>query len=411
MKIKRTILIGMFCSIAWFCKSPFDTDATSDSVFTVTAEFDKTHRIVDSLTVNLSWSEITLENFKEIKITRLNNNRDPNSYPTGVTENGWITIAVLDNEFVTSYVDTVYDDETFFYRIDYYNTDNNYRRSETTITIRPTTKLIVPDDYTDVKTAVESYIIDAGDSVLLMRGEYSSFAFSFLGKNVHLIGADGARQTLLTWRPTLTESEKMIHDSAFIRMTGGTIKGLTIKGGYAYYGGGVYASGNSIIQNCIITENKAGILSNGGLGGGLYLTGNSNISNSIISSNYADELGNGIYIAQNASLVKITNCTFSDNNLFNNSQNVFIENTIIDNVYTGIDLQSTYLPSVMYSYAGTYWAIQDTTNITGQLLFGDYFHLLPGSICIDSGNPNLSFNDIDGTRNDLGAYGGPLGDW
>jgi len=411
MNIKGFILIGAFCCTVWFCKSPFDINTTPDNVFTLTAEFDQSQRIVDTLTVKLIWDEITLENFKFIKITRFNESREIDSYPIGATKNGWITIATIENEFATSYIDTVDDDETFLYRIDYYKTDNNYRRAETTITIHPTTQLTIPDDYADVKTAVESYIIDDGDSVLIKHGEYSSFAFSFLGKNIHLIGPDGAQQTLLTWRPTLTESEKMIHDSTFIRMTGGTIKGLTIKGGYAYYGGAIYTSGNSTIQQCIIIENKAGILSNGGLGGGLYLTGNSNIFNSIIGNNYADEFGNGIYIAQNASLVKITNCTFSDNNLFNNAQNVFIENTIIDNVYTGIDLQSTYFPSVMYSYAGTYWAIQDTTNITGQMLFGDYFHLLPGSVCIDSGNPDFSFNDIDGTLNDIGAYGGPLGTW
>jgi len=34
-----------------------------------------------------------------------------------------------------------------------------------------------------------------------------------------------------------------------------------------------------------------------------------------------------------------------------------------------------------------------------------------GSPCIDQGNPNVEFNDADGTRNDQGAYGGPKGDW
>jgi len=207
----------------------------------------------------------------------------------------------------------------------------------------------------------------------------------------------------------------MNHDSTFIRMTGGTIKGLTIKGGYAYYGGGVYTSGNSTIQQCIITDNVAGILSNGGLGGGLYLTGNSTVSNCIISNNSADDLGGSIYIAQNASSVNITNCTISGNGnngkIFSEASNVYIENSILNAVYSGIDIRSDPLPSVKYSYAGTYWNIQDVTNISGETMFGDYFHLLPGSVCIDSGNPDLGFNDTDGSRNNIGAYGGPFGSW
>ncbi|HQH71322.1 MAG TPA: right-handed parallel beta-helix repeat-containing protein, partial [bacterium] len=35
-----------------------------------------------------------------------------------------------------------------------------------------------------------------------------------------------------------------------------------------------------------------------------------------------------------------------------------------------------------------------------------YFYLLPISPCIDAGDPDPSYNDNDGTRNDMGAYGG-----
>ena len=42
---------------------------------------------------------------------------------------------------------------------------------------------------------------------------------------------------------------------------------------------------------------------------------------------------------------------------------------------------------------------------------GDY-RLQPGSPCIDAGNPAAVYNDVDGSRNDMGAYGGPRGnDW
>jgi hypothetical protein len=41
------------------------------------------------------------------------------------------------------------------------------------------------------------------------------------------------------------------------------------------------------------------------------------------------------------------------------------------------------------------------------LLAGD-FHLQAGSPSIDTGAPESQFNDVDGTRNDMGAYGGPF---
>ena len=41
---------------------------------------------------------------------------------------------------------------------------------------------------------------------------------------------------------------------------------------------------------------------------------------------------------------------------------------------------------------------------------GDY-HLQGTSPCIDAGNPDSEYNDTDGSRNNMGAYGGPGGNW
>jgi hypothetical protein len=60
--------------------------------------------------------------------------------------------------------------------------------------------------------------------------------------------------------------------------------------------------------------------------------------------------------------------------------------------------------------------VPDTTEISADPLFvnptiADY-HLLPSSPCIDAGHPDTIYNDPDGTRNDMGAYGGPgAADW
>ena len=39
------------------------------------------------------------------------------------------------------------------------------------------------------------------------------------------------------------------------------------------------------------------------------------------------------------------------------------------------------------------------------------YHLQPSSSCIDAGNPAPQYNDVDGSTNDMGAYGGPGGNW
>ena len=35
------------------------------------------------------------------------------------------------------------------------------------------------------------------------------------------------------------------------------------------------------------------------------------------------------------------------------------------------------------------------------------FHLMPNSSCINSGHPDGIYNNLDGSRNTMGAYGGP----
>jgi hypothetical protein len=58
----------------------------------------------------------------------------------------------------------------------------------------------------------------------------------------------------------------------------------------------------------------------------------------------------------------------------------------------------------------------DSSNIKADPRFSDEaagdFSLNPGfSPCIDAGDPLSGYNDVDGTRNDMGIFGGPYGDW
>lgn len=55
--------------------------------------------------------------------------------------------------------------------------------------------------------------------------------------------------------------------------------------------------------------------------------------------------------------------------------------------------------------------VEDEGNLTADPLFEDVdggdFHLAPGSPAIDAGPPEAEWNDPDGSRADMGAYGGP----
>ena len=91
-------------------------------------------------------------------------------------------------------------------------------------------------------------------------------------------------------------------------------------------------------------------------------------------------------------------------------------NVIIYNNTTELDGENSSTYTIDYSDVKgceTFgaWAT-GSGNIDADPLFvgsGDY-NLQNGSPCIDTGNPGVQYNDIDGSRNDMGAYGGPNGD-
>ena len=397
------------------------TNTEPDDLFKLSITYNN-ERITDGLSIPLSWSEITIDNFKEIKITRFNEHRDPGSYVVGEADNGWITVASITDEFTTSWVDTVKDDASFIYRVAYYDLDNNYRRTEKVVTIRPTTHLTIPTDVAEIKFAVESYIIDSGDTVLVLPDLYKSYSFSFGDKEVYLINPDKNELAGLIWVPRMADVEQLT-DTSFITIKAGLIRGFGIVGSDVLNGGAINAKGNAVIRHCFIRNNIANNISSGGAyiqdagyGGGLYLSDQVTVENCIIDSNSATKKGSGIYIDEFANNVKIVNCVLNVNDLHSESSNVSIENTIITGISPEISDASAGFPAITYSHVGFLGPGLNTTNITGEILFrgildnADY-QLLPGSVCIDAGNPDPIFNDPDGSRNDIGAFGGPLGDW
>ena len=99
-----------------------------------------------------------------------------------------------------------------------------------------------------------------------------------------------------------------------------------------------------------------------------------------------------------------------------NSTPVRIMNTICCSnqyaIFTEIGATSRvdYCDSYQSAY-GYYNTIVGSGNIALNPQFvnplQENYMLMPGSPCINAGNPDPIYNDTDGTRNDMGAYGGP----
>lgn len=132
--------------------------------------------------------------------------------------------------------------------------------------------------------------------------------------------------------------------------------------------------------------------------------------------------------------VLIENCVFANNNgvlQINPSQGhnsgIVIRNSIFydnygDNiVFENFGYEPNELPTIEYSdisldkvsgYQGT---LSGVGLIDADPLWVDPdnkdFHLQSSSPCVDAGNPDTEFNDLDSSRNDMGAYGGPFGSW
>ena len=191
----------------------------------------------------------------------------------------------------------------------------------------------------------------------------------------------------------------------------------------------MHAAGSAIIRQCVLDNNHAAAsYTRDGDGGGLYLEDAARVQNCVVINNLADKIGGGIYISELAVDVQIINSTIYGNRAgsqgggiarIRNIGTVLVQNSIIieneaANIYPSAAGSN---PSfrVSYSLTDAEWALADSTNIVGEPLFidpqrGD-FHLDSVSVAVNAGDPDASFNDPDGSRNDLGAYGGPWGQW
>jgi hypothetical protein len=169
--------------------------------------------------------------------------------------------------------------------------------------------------------------------------------------------------------------------------------------------------GEPSLTSCVLSGNVST-----GSGGGLFNIGTSNatMTNCTLSGNSADASGGGVYCSWATAGVEVLNCILWGNG---------------DSSGSGESSQiriSTGPPVVVVDYScieGLSGGLGGTGNIGDDPWFvdadgaddvvgteDDDVHLLEDSPCIDAGHPAPQYQDIDGSRNDMGAYGGQFGE-
>ena len=211
-------------------------------------------------------------------------------------------------------------------------------------------------NYTTIQAAIGA--ATTGDTVRVWPGVYSDQLT--LNKNIVLEGS-GYENTIIAGNldPMITVSD-------------GLMKWFTVA---AYYGNGINIS-KGAVKNCVIKNcNKSGI-------GYLGTSVTSVIANCILINNKS-------YGVWGNSSITAYNCIGKSNG------------TSYD--FYGSTTYFTYLDGKMF---GIGIGVINTDPLFVDEANGDY-HLKPGSPCIDTGDPSLLLNDPDGTRGDMGYFGGP----
>ncbi len=166
------------------------------------------------------------------------------------------------------------------------------------------------------------------------------------------------------------------------------------------------------ITNCIIKNNRADD------GGALSSTGSEvTLMNNILMDNQATSFAGAIL--SRSSVSTILNNTIYRNSSSNYGGAIVIIDPVGEEIQNNIihSNSSTSGDSRIAIFAGDASLVIVNFNFLGtddldpDFVSASDVRLLPYSPCIDQGNPASEYNDVDGSLNDQGAFGGPLGDW
>ncbi len=282
----------------------------------------------------------------------------------------------------------------------------------------------VPSEYPTIQSAID--IAAAGDTVQVELGTF--YENITLIPKITLLGM-GPANTVIDGEftgPVIVAADSVVIEG--FRIRNGTL-GIYLSEGFAVVRGNAITgcrgygvscqSASALIMNNAIYNNgdqaySGGISCNSLLD--IVITNNIFYDNSA-SCIYFSTLGSGSSIKNNVFYSSGTGYGLYNGRFAisgNGVSSPIIENCIFSNFYeNSLFMQSGAAPTVQYcnfySTAGT--VPPNAGNTTGNPLFVDVdrfdFRLQPGSPCINAGNPSTLSNDTDGSRNDMGVFGGP----
>ena len=208
-----------------------------------------------------------------------------------------------------------------------------------------------------IQTAIN--LATDGDTIKVLSGYYEEKVV--LNKSIYLIGSGYENTTIASSsNPTLD-------------IRSGVVQWFSIT---SSGGNGVQMSGGEI-RNCVIV---------GCTGNGIYSeNGNSKVKNCIIVNNSRY----GVYVYSYNTVMNVMNCIS-----WSNGRNGYHGDAI---QYFSISYSIGSIGHVNY--------VDEVYDVDPQFTSSDDYHINPNSPAWDAGNPALK--DPDGSRSDMGYFGGP----